>query len=100
MNSQILDAVNGIPRAGRYGTQCGLVAGASMFIGIHGIEKGLKPEDIVKKCNNFAKGFEDEFGSLNCKDLRPEGFKPNNSPHLCEEITKKAIMFTLKYLNS
>ncbi|OLN26367.1 hypothetical protein DSOL_5027 [Desulfosporosinus metallidurans] len=69
-----------------------------MFIGIQGREKGLEPEDIVNKFNNFAEGFEDEFGSLNCRDLRPEGFKPDNPPHLCEEITKKAIMFTLNIL--
>ena len=37
---------------------------------------------------------------LNCAILRPQGFKPDNPPHLCEEITKKAIMFTLNYLNS
>jgi Putative redox-active protein (C_GCAxxG_C_C). len=100
LNSQIFDAAIGIPGAGRYGAQCGLVAGALMFIGIHGREKGLEHEDIVSKCLNFSKGFENEFGSLNCRDLRPEGFKPDNPPHLCEEITKKAIMFVLKYLDS
>jgi C_GCAxxG_C_C family probable redox protein len=100
LNTQILDAAIGMPGAGSYGAQCGLVAGALMFIGIQGKEKGLETEDIVNRCNDFAKGFEDEFGSLNCRDLRPEGFKPENPPHLCEEITKKAIMFTLIYLNS
>ena len=100
LNSQILDAAIGLPGAGRYGAQCGLVAGTLMFIGIQGKENGLEHEAIVSKCNNFAKEFEKEFGSLNCRDLRPEGFKPDNPPHLCEEITKKAIMFTLKYLSS
>jgi C_GCAxxG_C_C family probable redox protein len=99
LNSQILDAAIGMPGAGQYGEQCGLVAGALIFIGIQGKEKGLEPKDIVNKCNNFAKGFDEEFGSLNCRDLRPEGFKPDNPPHLCEEITKRAILYTLKYLS-
>jgi C_GCAxxG_C_C family probable redox protein len=98
--SQIVDAGIGMHGAGKYGAQCGLVCGSLMFIGILGKEKGLENTDIVTTCYEFAKGFEKEFGSLNCRDLRPQGFKPNNPPHLCEEITKKAIMFTLNYLNS
>jgi C_GCAxxG_C_C family probable redox protein len=100
LNSQIIAAAIGMPGAGQYGAQCGLVEGGLMFIGIQGKEKGLEHKDIVKKCNNFAKGFEDEFGSLNCRDLRPEGFKSDNPPHLCEEITKKAILFAMKFLSS
>lgn len=98
LNPQILDAAIGMPGAGRYGAQCGLVEGALMFIGIKGKVDGLENEAIVNRCNNLVKGFEKEFGSLNCRDLRPEGFKPDNPPHLCEEITKKAIMFTLSKL--
>ncbi|AHF07113.1 C-GCAxxG-C-C family protein [Desulfitobacterium metallireducens] len=96
--SQILDAATGIPGAGRYGAQCGLVGSSLMFIGIQGTEKGFEHEQIVSICNSFTKGFEKEFGSLNCRDLRPQGFNPNNPPHLCEDITKKAILFTLNYL--
>lgn len=98
--SQILNAVIGMPGAGRSGAQCGLVSGAIMVIGILGRKKGLEHEDIVDNCNKFVTGFETEFGSLNCRDLRPEGFKPDNPPHLCEGITKKAIMFTLNFFNS
>ncbi|KJS48471.1 C-GCAxxG-C-C family protein [Desulfosporosinus sp. BICA1-9] len=98
LDLQILDAAIGMPGAGRYGAQCGLVTGSLMFIGIKGKENGLEHEAIVDKCHNFAKDFEKEFGSLNCRDLRPEGFKPDNPPHLCEEITKRAIMFTLNIL--
>jgi len=98
--SQIVNAGIGMPGAGGYGAQCGLVGGALMFIGILGKEKGLENTDIVTTCYEFAKRFEKEFGSLDCRVLRPQGFKPDNPPHLCEEITKKAIMFTLNYLNS
>ena len=100
LNPEILDAGIGMHGAGGYGAQCGLVSGALMFIGILGKENGLENEAIVRTCYEFAKGFEKEFGSLDCRVLRPQGFKPDNPPHLCEEITKKAIMFTLNYLNS
>lgn len=100
LGSQIIDAAIGMHGAGKYGAQCGLVEGSLMFIGIQGKEKGLEHVEIVTRCHDFAKEFEKEFGSLNCRDLRPQGFKPDNPPHLCEEITKKAIAFTLNYLNS
>jgi C_GCAxxG_C_C family probable redox protein len=100
LREQVVDAGIGMPGAGRYGAQCGLVGSSLMFIGILGRERGLQPRDIVNTCHEFTKGFEQEFGNLNCRDLRPQGFKPDNPPHLCEEITKKAIMFTVNYLNS
>jgi len=98
--SQIVSAGIGMPGAGGNGAQCGLVSGSLMFIGILGKENGMENRAIVETCYEFAKGFEKEFGSLNCRILRPQGFKPDNPPHLCEEITKKAIMFALPYLNS
>ena len=98
--SQIVSAGIGMPGAGGNGAQCGLVSGSLMFIGILGKENGQENMAIVKMCNEFAKRFENEFGSLDCRVLRPQGFNPDNPPHLCEEITKKAIMFTMSYLNS
>ena len=98
--SQIVSAGIGMPGAGGNGAQCGLVSGSLMFIGILGKENGQENMAIVKMCNEFAKRFENEFGSLDCRVLRPQGFKADNPPHLCEEITKKAIMFTMSYLNS
>ncbi len=44
-------------------------------------------------CYNLAEAFESRFGSLLCRDLRPEGFKPDNPPHLCEDLTREAILF-------
>ena len=99
LGSQIINAAIGMHGAGKYGAQCGLAEGSVMFLGILGKEKGLENEEIVTRCYNFAKEFEKEFGSINCRDLRPQGFKPDNPSHLCEEITKKAIAFTLNYLN-
>lgn len=96
--SQVIDAAIAIPGAGRYGGQCGLLGGSLMFFGIQGKENGLEQEDIVALGNGFTKAFENQFGSFNCKDLRPQGFKPENPPHLCEEITKRAIILILDYL--
>jgi len=48
--SQIVDAGIGMPGAGGYGAQCGLVGGALMFIGILGKENGLENEAVVKTC--------------------------------------------------
>lgn len=97
--SQLLDAATGIPGAGRYGAQCGLIGSAIMLIGIQGKAKELDHEEIVTICNDFTQGFEKNFGSLNCRELRPLGFNPNNPPHLCENLTKEAILYTLNFLN-
>lgn len=96
---QLLDAATGIPGAGRYGAQCGLIGSAIMLIGIQGKAKGLEHEEIVAICNSFTQGFEENFGSLNCRELRPQGFNSSNPPHLCEKLTKEAILLTLNYLN-
>lgn len=99
-NEQVLDSAIGMHGAGRYGAQCGLVEGTLMFIGIFGKKKGLKGDKIADKCYSFAKDFEKEFGSLLCKVLRPEGFKKNNPPHLCESLTKKALLFSANYIKN
>ncbi|MDQ7094455.1 C-GCAxxG-C-C family protein [Desulfosporosinus sp. PR] len=98
--SQIIEAAIGMHGAGKYGAQCGLIEGALMFLGIFGRQRDLRNEEIVSMCYDLAKKFEEEFGSLNCKTLRSQGFKPDNPPHLCEELTKKAIAFTQNYLGS
>lgn len=98
LQQQTLDAAVAMHGAGKYGAQCGLVEGALMFIGIYGRQKQKADERIEKECRGFAEGFEKEFGSLMCKVLRPEGFRPDNPPHLCEGLTKRAVRFTLDYV--
>lgn len=95
---QTYDAVVAIPGAGRYGAQCGLVSGAIMFIGISGRLKNLTNEAIDKGCYDFTDGFKREFHYLNCSELRPEGFKPENPPHLCENLTARAVDFAVEYV--
>jgi hypothetical protein len=95
---QVIDAATGMHGAGSYQAQCGLVEGTLMFIGIIGKRIGLTDEEIETYCYNFAYEFEQHFGSLVCRELRPEGFNPDNPPHLCEEITKQAVLFTAYYI--
>ncbi|APM37740.1 C-GCAxxG-C-C family protein [Clostridium kluyveri] len=99
LNPQVIDSAIGMHGAGKFGAQCGLVEGSLMFIGIFGRKLEYKNEDIANYCYNFANGFQDSFGSIVCKDLRSQGFNSDDPPHICEEITKKAIEFTYNYVN-
>ena len=98
LNPQVIQAATGLHGAGGFGAQCGLVEGSLMFIGILGHARGWDETDIIKKCYDFAAAFTEAFQSLNCALLRPQGFKPDNPPHLCEELTRRAIRFTHQYL--
>lgn len=99
INQQLIDSAIGMHGAGAYGAQCGLVEGSLMFLGIYGREQNMTSEEIVNMCNSFAKLFEERYTSLLCSTLRPEGFKEENPPHLCEGFTCNAIVFTIKYIN-
>lgn len=98
--SQVIDSAIGMHGAGKFQAQCGLVEGSLMFIGILGRERGLADEMIVANCYNFANQFQQHFGSLVCRDLRPQGFRPENPPHLCVELEKKAVAFTAAYIQA
>lgn len=98
LENQVINAAIGMHGAGSFGAQCGLVEGALMFIGILGEEKGLSNEAIIDLCYCYAKEFEEKFSSLVCKQLRPQGFKLDNPPHLCEDLTNQAVQFAIKYL--
>ena len=99
-DSQVINSAIGLNGAGRYGAQCGLVEGVLMSIGIIGRANSLSNEFILDLCYNFAQKFEKEFGSLLCRKLRPQGFSKNNPPNLCEEITKKALLFSVKFIEN
>jgi hypothetical protein len=85
--------------AGRFGAQCGLVEGALMFLGIYGRSRDVSETAIAEACFAFADKFQTRFGSLNCHELRPEGFAPDNPPHMCTPLTADAIMFSLGYIS-
>jgi cyclic pyranopterin phosphate synthase len=98
LEPQVLDAALGMHGAGGYRGQCGLVEGALMLIGALGKVHGLEDDAVVELCYNFAQAFESRFGSLLCRELRPEGFSPDNPPHLCEDLTRKAILFDIGFM--
>jgi C_GCAxxG_C_C family probable redox protein len=98
LHEQVLDAALGMHGAGGYRAQCGLVEGALMFIGVIGKARGLSNEAVEQACYAFAQQFENRFGSLLCRELRPQGFHPDNPPHLCEGLTRDAIEFDIVYI--
>ncbi len=98
INDQVLDAAVGMHGAGGSRAQCGLVEGTLLFLGIWGRKNSLSDEDIIDACREFATTFTARFGSLLCKELRPEGFSPDNPPHLCEPLTCATIIFSIEFI--
>lgn len=99
VEEQVLGAALGMHGVGGYRAQCGLVEGGLMFIGLLGRARGVDDDVAIGWCRDSAEAFETHFGSLLCRELRPEGFKPDNPPHLCEDLTGRAILFTINFLN-
>lgn len=99
LSPQVLDAALGMHGASGYRVHCGLVEGALMAIGITGKEWCLDDEAIVEVCCEFAEQFEGRFGSLTCPELRPEGFSPDDPPHLCEELTREAVLLDIAFVS-
>ena len=99
LSGQVIDAAVGMHGAGEYGAQCGLVEGTLMFLGMIGRARGIPDDAIVRACKAYAGQFQKRFNSLACAVLRPEGFNPNNPPHLCETFTREAIDFTIAFVS-
>lgn len=99
LDQQVIDAALGMHGAGGYRAQCGLVEGALMFVAVAGKAQGLDDAPVVKACYDFAERFETQFGSLLCRDLRPGGFSPDDPPHLCEELTREALLFDVSFIS-
>jgi Putative redox-active protein (C_GCAxxG_C_C). len=97
LHPQVIEATFGL-NAGRFGSQCGLVEGTLLFIGSYGHHKNMTKEQIADLCHEFCSKFQPRFGSLLCNELRPQGFSPDNPPHLCENLTKKAIIFSAEFI--
>jgi hypothetical protein len=98
LSDQVLDSAIGMHGAGKYGAQCGLVEGTLLFLGILGRVKKLSHDDISALCCRYAGCFEGQFSSLQCSELRPEGFAGELPPHLCEDLTCRAIAFSSQFL--
>lgn len=95
---QAINGAIGLHGAGGFRAQCGLVEGALMFIGIYYSEMGKSEDDIISICYQYADEFTQRFTSLQCYDLRPDGFTPIDPPHLCEKLTCEAIEFARDFI--
>ncbi len=98
MHPLVLAAATGMHGAGRYGAQCGLVEGGLMFLGVWGREMGRPEAWITERCNAYARGFEECFGSLLCRVLRPQGFAEGQPPHQCEGLTLDAALWAVTWV--
>ena len=98
LHPQVLDAALGLHGAGGHGAQCGLVEGTLLFLGIAGKARGFPEKRIVESCSAFAREFEQRFGSLRCSQLRPQGFRPELPPHLCEHLTCQALALAARFV--
>lgn len=91
-------AAAGMHGAGRFGAQCGLVEGTLMFIGCYFLSRKVGEDEAVAACHDIAEAITDEFGSLDCRDLRKGGFRPDDPPHLCENLSVRMISFCYQWM--
>lgn len=97
LHPQVIEAAYGL-NAGRLGSQCGLVEGALMFIGVYAQQKSTDSKKNAELCHKYSSDFQEKFGNILCKELRPQGFSADNPPNLCENITKLAIAFSTAFI--
>lgn len=97
IHPQVLAAAVGMHGAGRYGAQCGLVEGSLMFLGLWGDVLGESGAWVADSCQRFARDFEHNFGSLACRVLRPQGFAPDQPPHMCEGLTVRVACWAVDW---
>ncbi|MCC8049804.1 MAG: C-GCAxxG-C-C family protein [Clostridiales bacterium] len=100
IRKDVYTAALGMHGAGGYRAQCGLVEGTLMFIGLYFSASYMDEKEIVQICYHFAEEFEQEFGSLRCRELRPSGFSENDPPHMCEALTCRAIEFSYLFIRN
>lgn len=98
LSPQVLDSSVGMQGAGYYGAQCGLVEGTLLFLGILGRAKRIPDDQISMLCSQYAGRFEERFTSLQCYELRPEGFSSELPSHLCEELSSRAVALSSAFL--
>ena len=69
-----------------------------VFLGLQGALAEESAEEISLRCRDFAAAFEDRFGSLRCRQLRPQGFPQDGPSHACEMLTAQAVAFARQWL--
>lgn len=97
LHPQVIQGTFGL-NAGRSSSQCGLVQGTLLFIGIYGYQQEIELAETTILCRKFSSEFQHHFSSLLCNQLRPQGFPPDNPLHLCENLTILAITFSAEFI--
>ncbi|MCP4704215.1 MAG: C_GCAxxG_C_C family protein [candidate division Zixibacteria bacterium] len=98
IEKQVYKACWGLNGAGLYGAQCGLVEGTLMFISLLAHRENIEQEKMWQACADFAREYEQQFGSLQCKKLRPGGFNEDDPPMLCKPLTEESIIFSARFI--
>lgn len=99
LSPQLLAAAMGLNGAGRSGAQCGLVEGTLIFLGVFSETLGWDRYQVSDLCGLYAREFTGNFGSMNCRDLRPQGFQDGQPPHMCEDLAVKTLIFSCDYID-
>lgn len=99
VEEQTMQAAVGLHGAGGYRAQCGLVEGTLLFLGVCFVPREGERR-AVELCRRFAEAFEREFSSLRCYELRPGGFREDDPPHACEELTARAVIFAYRFVEA
>jgi C_GCAxxG_C_C family probable redox protein len=99
ISEDVIAASRGLGGGGEYGAQCGLLEANLIFIALFGKENNYTQQQINELCSQFCGRFEKKFESLLCRDIRPEGFVPENPPHLCEPRTVESMLLALEFFS-
>jgi hypothetical protein len=98
IDDQVYISADALSGQHQYNPVCGLLNGSLMFMNLLGKNLYYEFEEIRDLCYNFSLEFRKHFGSENCSVLRPEGFKEDNPPHICEPLTNRSILFTIEFI--
>lgn len=98
LDKQVLDSAAGLNGLGQYRAQCGLIAAAVMFIGIVVQAQNRDKEYTNEICRGLAEAFDTKLGALDCRALRPDGFKEDNPPNLCKPLATQALAVIIDYI--
>ena len=91
VHPSLYQATVGCHGAAGHGGQCGLIEGATLFLGLYCAAMGKSVEETEEICARYALVFNRNFNSMACSDLRPGGFRADDPPHLCERFTVRAV---------
>ncbi|MEZ5360681.1 MAG: C-GCAxxG-C-C family protein [Candidatus Zixiibacteriota bacterium] len=100
LDKQVIYAAAAHNGLGQYRAQCGLITGAVMFIGIVAQSQGRDKDYINAITYGLAEIFDKSFGALDCRTLRPAGFKEDNPPNICKPLAIDALALIIDYIEN